>query len=229
MNEIAPHPETALALETQFLSGLEKAQNAYELIVETRAWVALGFDSFGSWWDERVRPAMTALSMRPTREIAASVVELVRAEEAELPPAQRRTQVELAAMAGISTKTLQRQSQDRAQETLSAGTDLDERPTTVVTEQRLAESEDIDDVPLWDEPISAAMPARQEIADLIASRLDLVVEAQAKPAAPATPVEARERDYQASSEAWSRNLAKCVYLLAGFSNLNGFVEKALKE
>lgn len=70
---------------------------------------------------------------------------------------------------------------------------------------------------------------RPDISDLVASRLDQVVEAQAKPAAPATPSEVRERDYQASSEAWSRNLAKCVYLLAGFSNLNGFVEKALKE
>lgn len=96
----------AQELETAFLAGLEDAQGAYEQIVETQAWTDLGFDTFAGWWDERVRPTMRALSMRPTREIAAAVVEQVREEEAELPPAQRRTQRELAEMVGVERSAL---------------------------------------------------------------------------------------------------------------------------
>jgi protein gp37 len=40
--------------------------------------------------------------MRPTRELGAAVVDQVRKEEADLPPAQRRTQRELADLAGVS-------------------------------------------------------------------------------------------------------------------------------
>ena len=123
---------TAEDLEKAFLAGLEDAQAAYEQIVETQAWTDLGFDTFAGWWDERVRPTMRALSMRPTREIQAAVVEQVRAEEAELPPAQQRTQRELAEMVGLSEKTLQRQNQDRPERTMSATTDLEPEGSPVV-------------------------------------------------------------------------------------------------
>lgn len=96
----------ATELEAAFLAGLEEAQGAYERIVATRAWAALGFDSFAAWWDERVAPTMRALSMKPTREIAAAVIEQVRQEEAALPSTQRRTQRELAEMVGIDRSTL---------------------------------------------------------------------------------------------------------------------------
>lgn len=143
----------------------------------------------------------------------------------------------IAGALGTSLGTVQRDLATVSPDTVPdriTGLDGKSRPATrPVTPEAddVSTTDAIDDVPLWDEPTPAPadMPARQEIADLIASRLDQVVEAQAKPATPATPDQARERDYQASSEAWSRNLAKCVYLLAGFSNLNGFVEKALKE
>lgn len=98
--------EDAESLEAAFLGGLEEAQFAYERIVEHEAWALLGFERFADWWDERVTPSMRALSMRPTREIAAAVVEQVRKEEAELPPAQRRTQRELAAMVGVERSSL---------------------------------------------------------------------------------------------------------------------------
>lgn len=94
--------QRAHRLEARFLGGLEDAQDAYEEIVATEAWVDLGYDTFAEWWEDRVKPAMRALSMRPTREIAASVVERVRGEEKALPPAQRRTQRELAEMVGVS-------------------------------------------------------------------------------------------------------------------------------
>lgn len=92
--------QRARQLEEAFLGGLEDAQNAYEEIVAAQAWTTLGYDTFAEWWQDRVVPAMRALSMRPTKEVAASVVEQVRQEEAELPPAQRRTQAEMAEMVG---------------------------------------------------------------------------------------------------------------------------------
>lgn len=186
-----------------------------------RADKALGYDS----WHEYCTAELDDLRI-PLTERPAKVAEL------------RQSGMSIRAISsalGVGVGTV---SRDLA--TVPSGTvpdrivslDGKERPATQpVRPEPAPEPDVIDDVPLWDEPTPApaAMPARQEIADLIASRLDQVVEAQAKPAAPTTPDEARERDYQASSEAWSRNLAKCVYLLAGFSNLNGFVEKALKE
>ena len=96
----------AQAMEEAFLSGLEDAQAAYEAIVDSEAWLDLGYETFAAWWSQRVQPAMRALSMRPTREIAVAVVERVREEEASLPPVQRRTQTELADMVGVNRSTL---------------------------------------------------------------------------------------------------------------------------
>lgn len=139
--------EQARGLEARFLTGLEDAQFAYERIVASQAWLTLGFDSFAAWWDERIRPAMHALSMRPTKEIAAAVVEQVRAEEAELPPAWRRTQQELADMVGVGEATVGRLAGTRSSVASSdAGRDLDEPPV--------------------------AMPARQDVADAILDQID---------------------------------------------------------
>lgn len=136
----------AQELEAAFLAGLGDVQDLYHQIIETQAWTDLGWDSFGDWWDRRVKPAMQALSMRPTREIAAAVVEQVRAEEAELPPAQRRTQRELAEMVGSSEATVGR----------LAGT----RSTTASADART----DLEPPP--------PMPAQQEIADAIVAEID---------------------------------------------------------
>lgn len=97
--------DQARSLEQAFLSRLNDAQDAYERIVSAAAWRQLGFDTFAAWWTDRVQPVMRALSMRPTREIASAVVEQVRTEEAALPPAQRRTQRELAEMVGLDRRT----------------------------------------------------------------------------------------------------------------------------
>lgn len=124
---------TAEELEEAFLAGLEDAQAAYEQIVETRAWTELGFDTFAGWWDNRVQPTMRALSMRPTREITAAVVEQVRQEEAALPPAQRRTQQEIAEMVGVSEATVGRLAGSRSPgATSDAGTDLEPKPAPIV-------------------------------------------------------------------------------------------------
>jgi hypothetical protein len=112
--------QRARQLEEAFLGGLEDAQTAYEEIVATQAWTELGYDTFAEWWTDRVTPTMRALSMRPTREIAASVVQQVSKEEAELPPAQRRTQRQLAEMAGVSKDTVGRALGTRSLQDASA-------------------------------------------------------------------------------------------------------------
>lgn len=95
-------------LEEEFLNGLDQAQDAFVRIMETNAWAALGHDSFVAWWERRVVPVMRALSMRPTPEIAAMVVERVRQQEADLPPAQRRRQGEIGQLVGVSEATVGR-------------------------------------------------------------------------------------------------------------------------
>ncbi len=102
-------------LERSFISNLGAAQDVYERIVEHRAWEVLGYDTFAAWWETTVRPLMRALALRPTRELAAAVVDQVRAEEADLPPLQRRTQQELADLAGVHRDTVTgRKRQDRS-------------------------------------------------------------------------------------------------------------------
>lgn len=122
--------EQAESLEDAFLGGLDEAQHAYERIVEHEAWTLLGFETFTAWWADRVQPMMRALSMRPTREIAAAVVERVREEEAELPAAQRRTQRELANMVGVHPDTVsgrKRQDPDKAEVPPSPDLDMPAR------------------------------------------------------------------------------------------------------
>lgn len=108
MSEIVVHElvtvtaDEAGRLETEFLNGLDQAQDAFVRIMETNAWAALGHDSFAAWWEQRVVPTMRALSMRPSREIADRVLDQIRQEEAGLPPAQRRRGAELAELAGVS-------------------------------------------------------------------------------------------------------------------------------
>lgn len=116
---VVPHhtADEARQHESAFLENLAGAQDHYEWIVERRAWTDLGFDTFAGWWEGRIQPVMRALSMRPTREIAAKVIEQVRTEEAELPPAQRHTQKQLGEMVGLDRRTASgwKPPQDRPQ------------------------------------------------------------------------------------------------------------------
>jgi hypothetical protein len=101
-------------LEEEFLNGLDQAQDAFVRIMETNAWAALGHDSFVAWWEQRVLPTMRALSMRPTPEIAAMVLDRVREQEAALPSAQRRRQAELGELVGVSEATVGRLAGSRS-------------------------------------------------------------------------------------------------------------------
>lgn len=100
--------QAARQLEDRFLGGLNDAQDAYEQIMQTEAWGALGYGSYIDWWTARVVPVMRALKMRPTREIVSAGIQQVRKEEAELPPLQRRTQEQLAETFGVSHDTVSR-------------------------------------------------------------------------------------------------------------------------
>lgn len=126
--------------EESFIGNLSGAQDDYEWIVANRAWTALGWDSFAGWWDDRVRPIMRALSMRPTREIAAAGIEQVRQEEADLPPAQRRTQRELAEMFGVG-RDAQAVRQRSTTGVVTPRADLGSEPLTGAEQTMLAEAE----------------------------------------------------------------------------------------
>lgn len=130
--EIAPLQHTADEArehESAFLANLSGAQDHYEWIVERQAWTDLGYDTFADWWEGRIQPVMRALSMRPTREIAAKVVEQVRAEESALPPAQRRTQRELGELVGLHPDTITgRKRHDRSGAEVPPDADLGTPP-----------------------------------------------------------------------------------------------------
>lgn len=111
--------------EQSFLGNLANAQDDYEWIVANEAWTGLGHDSFAAWWRVRVVPVMRALSMRPTREIAAAGIEQVRREDVERPPAQRHTQREIGEMFGVTQQAIA--SRFAPDKNLSPA-DLDETP-----------------------------------------------------------------------------------------------------
>jgi len=105
---------TAAELEAQFLEALDTAQGAWDKFVTGRGYIALGYESFAEWWQERVVPRFRALELKPTRELAAKVIETVREEEQELPPLQRRTQQELADLIGVTQQAISaRSSRDK--------------------------------------------------------------------------------------------------------------------
>ncbi len=106
---------SAADLEARILAGLADAQEAYEEFVATEGWLERGYDSFGEWWSSTVVPTMRALSMRPTREIAARVDEQLRVDNESLPPAQRYTQRDRAELTGLSRETIQ--DRDKAERT----------------------------------------------------------------------------------------------------------------
>lgn len=188
--------QRARHLEEAFLGGLEDAQNAYEEIVATQAWQTLGYDTFAEWWQDRVVPAMRALSMRPTKEIAASVVEQVREEEAALPPAQRRTQRELAEMAGVERSSLANRDGSRSvPREDSHRTDLEPPVTREWDGNRIVEK-------------TTADPLPADVAEQIEARIEDLISPEARER------NGREREEQQFKELHSRELAKCVWLLA---------------
>lgn len=92
--------------EASFLTNLSSAQDDFDWIVANEAWVKLGHETFAGWWEARVQPIMRGLSMRPSRELALEAAERIRAEEAHLPPSQRRRELELAETVGTTRDEL---------------------------------------------------------------------------------------------------------------------------
>lgn len=92
----------AQELEKRFLGSIEDAQDAFERIVESRAWVQLGHETFVDWYQTRVVPKMRSLSAKPTKELQEVVIKTITAEEANLPKAQQHRSREIADLVGMS-------------------------------------------------------------------------------------------------------------------------------
>jgi hypothetical protein len=96
--------------ELRFLKNLHAAKADFDWIKANEAWKTLGHESFTAWWETRVAPIMVALGMRPTREVSSEVVDRVLADDANLPPEERHSKTEVAQLAGVSRKTVQRRA-----------------------------------------------------------------------------------------------------------------------
>lgn len=94
--------------EANFLRHMSQAREDFDWIVANEAWVHLGHATFADWWDVRVTPIAASLGMRPTREIAKTVIEKVVEDQKDLPKAQQRSQREIAAMVGVDRSTVSR-------------------------------------------------------------------------------------------------------------------------
>lgn len=110
----------------RFKQTISTANDDYNWIIANEAWTADGHETYADWWMSEIHPIMTTLSMRPTREIVAAGIEQVRREEADLPPAYRRTQREIGDMFGVSDDTVARAVGARSpQPANAAGGDLE--------------------------------------------------------------------------------------------------------
>lgn len=112
--------------EASFLRHMSQAREDFDWIVANEAWVHLGHETFADWWDVRVKPIAASLGMRPTREIAKTVIEKVVEDQKDLPKAQQRSQREIAAMVGVSQKSVSRsltESNDSTADLGEAATD----------------------------------------------------------------------------------------------------------
>lgn len=96
--------EAARGLEDRFLSAFEIAQHAYEDIVASKAWEALGYDTFTEWWTAKVVPKMRALDMRPMKEVAKDAVNRIVDDQETLPKTQRLLQREVGELTGLSRR-----------------------------------------------------------------------------------------------------------------------------
>lgn len=137
--------ERAKQLETQFLTALNDAQDAYEQIIMHRAWLDLGFDTFGEWWRARVMPIMHSLQMRPTKEITQRGIEQVKEEEKDLPKAQKTTQREMGEMFRVDQKTVSNRTRSTFEEN-SSGADLAQSKPTNRRARAEAISNDIEKI-----------------------------------------------------------------------------------
>jgi hypothetical protein len=125
--------------EASFLGNMKQAKADFDWIVAHEAWTQLGHATFADWWDVRVMPVAAGLGMRPTREIARTVIEKVVEDQRDLPKAQQRTQREIAAMVGVDRSTVARSTPGAN----ARGSDLEATPVDAVDAMHAA-LEDID-------------------------------------------------------------------------------------
>lgn len=102
--------QEASKYEARFLKNLTNARDDFEWIKANEAWKTLGHESFTSWWETRVAPIMSALSMRPSRAVASEVVDRALADDAAVPEDRRRGTGKIAQLAGVDRKTVQRRT-----------------------------------------------------------------------------------------------------------------------
>ena len=102
--------QEASKYEARFLKNLTNARDDFEWIKANEAWKTLGHESFTSWWETRVAPIMSALSMRPSRAVASEVVDRALADDAAAPEEKRRGTGKIAQLAGVDRKTVQRRT-----------------------------------------------------------------------------------------------------------------------
>lgn len=124
MQEQADPATVAKQHEASFLKHITTAKEHYDWIVDNEAWVQLGHETYTAWFVAKVQPLLAALGARPTPELANDIIDHVREDEADLPAAQRRTQQEVADLAGVNRKTVSRRYQDRPGAPEAHGTDL---------------------------------------------------------------------------------------------------------
>lgn len=204
----------AKRLEDSFLGGITEAQDAYEQIVAEEAWTVLGYDTFTEWWADRVAPLMRQLSMYPNRKLAAKVIEQVRAEEEDLPAAQRRTQRELGELVGVtqqavSARSVQDKKLSEADLEPSDGRLCDVPGHGIGPHQLCPETLPTDPLPA---PIAEQIEAR------IAERVTRPVAPPIQPPDPEVRERlAREREELQSREAYSKSIANAVWHLAEYA------------
>jgi hypothetical protein len=124
--ELADPAHEARRHEELFLKGIGSTQDEFDWLVEHSAWIDLGFASVADWWTTRIRPVMVKLDVRPTPEMVDKVLAKVREAERALPPAQRRTQRELADLTLASDWKVRGRTDSRNRRS-AAGSDLEKR------------------------------------------------------------------------------------------------------
>jgi hypothetical protein len=161
--------------EASFLSNMRQAKTDFDWILANQAWTQLGFPTFADWWDERVAPLGASLGMRPTREIAKTVIEKVVEDQRDLPKAQQRTQREIAAMVGVDRSTVARSAPGAN----ARGSDLEDGAEVAQTEPP---ADPLDQIPAARDAVDAFVA--EQAKDITNEEPGPVVPVEAPPAQP---------------------------------------------
>lgn len=139
--------------EGVLLKGIGSVQESFDWIVDNGAWTDLGFESVVEWWETRIRPVMVQMELRPSADMANKLLAKVREQERALPPAQRRTQKELAEVALVSDWKARGRKESRNRRT-AAGSDLDTPPQAPSAEPA---TDPLDEFPAVQDAVAATI------------------------------------------------------------------------